>query len=82
MATVRKTITVTEQHESWIEAQIATGNYASDSELIREALREKIERTAEIEAIRAKLIAAEQGGFSDRTVDDIWQEARQKHAAK
>ena len=39
---------------------MTTGQYATDSELIREALREKEMRTAENEYIRTKLIAAEQ----------------------
>jgi len=38
---------------------MATVNYGTDSELIREALREKQNRTAEIESIRAALIESE-----------------------
>ena len=56
---VKKSITVTTQQDAWIEAQIASGGYSNDSEVIREALREKQQRTAELEAIRAKLIASE-----------------------
>ena len=78
MAMVKKSITVTNQHEAWIQAEIAAGNYATDSELIREALREKKNRTAELEAIRAALIEGEKSGFSDRSVDEIWEEARQR----
>ena len=58
-AMVKKSITVTDQQESWIQSQMATGNYGTDSELIREALREKQLRMAEVDIIRAKLIAAE-----------------------
>lgn len=71
MAMVKKSITVTDQQEAWIQAQLAKGHYATDSEIVREALREKQERLAEIEAIRAKLIAAEAGGFSDKSAEDI-----------
>lgn len=71
MAMVKKSITVTDQQEQWIKAQMETGNYGTDSEVIREALREKQNRTAEIETIRAALIAGEQSGISDRTPDDI-----------
>lgn len=78
----KKSITVTEKQDEWIQAQIATGQYASDSEVVREALREKVERTAEINAIRAKLIAAEQSGLSDKTVDEIWDAARKKRSVK
>ncbi len=75
MPMVKKSITVTDQQESWIQAQIATGNYGTDSELIREALREKQLRMDEIDYIRAKLIAseksAEQNGFVDKDRDEI-----------
>ncbi len=71
MAMVKKSITVTDQQESWIQSQMATGNYGTDSELIREALREKQNRTVEIEAIRAALIEGEESGTSDRSPDDI-----------
>ena len=71
MAMVKKSITVTEQQESWMQGQMATGQYATDSELIREALREKEMRMAEIEQIRAKLIRAEQSGFVDKTPEEM-----------
>ena len=75
MPMVKKSITVTDQQESWIQAQMATGQYATDSELIREALREKAMRAAETEYIRAKLIAAEQSvkenGWVEETQDEI-----------
>lgn len=71
MAMVKKSITITDQQDKWIQAQMATGNYGTDSELIREALREKQNRTAEIEAIRAALIEGEESDISDRTPDDI-----------
>jgi antitoxin ParD1/3/4 len=59
MPMVKKSITVTDQQDRWIRAQMETGNYGTDSELIREALREKQSRMNEIDALRAKLIAAE-----------------------
>ena len=75
MAMVKKSITVTDQQENWIQAQMAAGNYGTDSELIREALREKQEREQEVEYIRAKLILAEkrleEEGYSERSAKDI-----------
>ena len=71
MPMVKKSITVTYQQEAWIQSQIATGNYATDSELVREAIREKQLRSVEIEMIRAALIAGEQSGISDRTPEDV-----------
>ncbi len=74
MPMVKKSITVTDQQESWIQAQMATGRYATDSELIREALREKEMRTAEIEQIRAKLIASEKSVEEHGWVEETPQE--------
>jgi len=68
---IKKSITVTEQQEEWIQAQLATGHYASDSEIVREAIREKQMRTAEIERIRAALLQAEESGFSRHGKEDI-----------
>lgn len=74
MPMVKKSITVTDQQESWIQAQMATGNYGTDSELIREALREKQLRMNEVDAIRAKLIAAEQSVEQHGWVEETPQE--------
>lgn len=78
MAMVKKSITVTAQQDQWIRAQMETGNYATDSEVIREALREKEQRAREIDYIRAKLMAAEQSGFSDLTPDEILQKSKKE----
>ena len=68
---IKKSITITEQQEEWIQSQLASGQYASDSEIVREAIREKQMRTAEIERVRAALIQAESRGFSDLDKEEI-----------
>jgi len=79
---VKKSISVTDQQNDWIKAQIESGHYGNESEVVRELIRERQlreqETHAEIQAIRAKLIEAEKGGFTDQTVDQIWEEARQQ----
>ena len=62
MTTVRKTITLTEQQNSWIAAQIDAGSYTNDSEAIRDLIRREQERSFEIESIRQALIEGEQSG--------------------
>ena len=62
MATVRKTITLTEQQDAWIAAQVAAGSYTNDSEAIRDLIRREQERGLEIEGIRQALIEGEQSG--------------------
>ena len=62
MATVRKTITLTDQQVGWIKSQIDAGHYTNDSEFIRDLIRREQERSAEIEALRAALIEGENSG--------------------
>jgi antitoxin ParD1/3/4 len=62
MSTVRKTITLTDQQDGWIKAQIKAGHYTNDSEYIRDLIRREQERSAEIEAIRTALIEGESSG--------------------
>ena len=62
MATVRKTITRTEQQNAWIAAQIDAGSDINDSGAIRDLIRREQERGLEIESIRQALIESEQSG--------------------
>lgn len=78
MPMIKKSITVTDQQDAWIQSQMETGNYGTDSELIREAIREKQMRMAEIEVIRAKLIEGEKSGFSDLTSQKILKKSKEQ----
>jgi len=73
MGMIKKSISVTDQQENWIKAQIASGDYGNDSEVFRDLIRQKQAQNTEIEAIRAALIKAEASGFSSRTSDEIKQ---------
>ena len=39
MATVRKTVTFTEQQDKWIKARIEAGEFTNDSEYLRNLVR-------------------------------------------
>lgn len=62
MATVRKTITLTDQQDGWIKAQVDAGHYTNDSEFIRDLIRREQERSNAVQAVRAALIEGEQSG--------------------
>ena len=62
MGTTRKTITVTDQQDQWIKAQIERGDFTNDSEYIRDLIRRDQARQSGIDAIRAELIKGEQSG--------------------
>ena len=80
MSTVRKTITLTDQQDHWVKAQIEAGHYTNDSEYIRDLIRREQERMGQLEAIRAALIEGENSGapqvFDARTFK---QKMRAKH---
>ncbi|GAW85809.1 antitoxin ParD1/3/4 [Bathymodiolus platifrons methanotrophic gill symbiont] len=59
----KKSITVTEQQDVWIKAQIVTGNYGNESEFLRDLIRKEQNQDADIEAIRVALIKAEGRGM-------------------
>jgi antitoxin ParD1/3/4 len=62
MATIRKTITVTDTQDAWISAQVLAGRFTNDSELIRDLIRREQERFVEVEAVRQALIDGERSG--------------------
>lgn len=51
MAQVKKSITVSEQQDAWIKAQIACGDYASDSEVIRALIRKEQRRAKPVDTM-------------------------------
>jgi antitoxin ParD1/3/4 len=75
MAMVKKSISVTDQQDRWIKAQIQSGHFGNESEVVRELIRERQireqETQADIEAIRSALIEGEQSGLSKQTPDQI-----------
>jgi antitoxin ParD1/3/4 len=78
MATVRKTITLTDQQDEWIKSQISNGDYTNDSEYFRDLIRRDQDK------FRALKTAVEKGlasGVSNRTVDEIWAEAERHYQA-
>lgn len=78
MGMVKKSITVTDQQDAWIKAQIVSGNYGNESEVLRDLIREKQTRNAEIEAIRAAIAEGEQSGMSNRTPQQIVEAAKER----
>ena len=80
MAMVKKSITVTDQQDAWLKAQICAGHYGNESEVLRELIRERQlreqEAQREVEWIRARLIEGERSGFTDQTPAEILQEIK------
>jgi len=62
MSTVRKTITLTDQQDSWIKSRIQAGHYTNDSEFIRDLIRREQERSAQLDLLRGALMEGESSG--------------------
>jgi len=78
MATVRKTVTVTDAQDDWIKAQVANGDFTNDSEYFRDLIRRDQEKER---ALKAAIDEGLASGPSGRSLDDIWAEAEARHTA-
>ena len=79
MSMLRKTITITDQMESWVKQQIDSGRYGNDSEYFRDLIRRDKERLdAEIK-LSQLLDEAEGSGLSQHSVIDIWDKVKKTH---
>lgn len=73
----RVTISMPDQMNSWVEAQISTGRYGNVSEYFRELVRrDQEQREVALQELRALLEKSEASGISDRTPEEIREAAR------
>lgn len=62
MSMQRKTITLTEQQNAWVKAQIKSGHFGNDSEYIRELIRRDQQAQEHLEQLLAALVAGKESG--------------------
>ena len=74
MSMQRKTITITDQMETWVKTQVDSGKYGNDSEYFRDLVRRDQERREAETNLRYLLDEAESSGMSDRSPQEIWAE--------
>ncbi len=82
MATIRKSITFTEQQDIWIKQQIEKGDYTNDSEYLRDLVRKDQANQQKLDELKAAVQEGLDSGISDKTVDEIWREAEERHNKK
>jgi len=58
----RKTITLTEQQEDWVKAQIESGHFGNDSEYIRDLIRRDKQAKERLATLRQALAEGESSG--------------------
>jgi len=80
MATVRKTITLSESQDAWIKSQIARGAFTNDSEYIRDLVKRDQSQEDRLATLRAAIAEGLDSGTSDKSLDDIWSAAEDRAA--
>ncbi len=75
MGIVRKSITFTEKQDQWIKQQIEKGDFTNDSEYIRHLVRNHQVTEQQLLELDMALEEGLNSGISDKSVEDIWNEA-------
>lgn len=68
----RQSISFTPPNDEWLKAQVDSEEYSSKSEVVNDLIR----KAREIETIRARLIEAEQSGFTPQSRAEILAEIK------
>ncbi|WP_198246231.1 ribbon-helix-helix domain-containing protein [methane-oxidizing endosymbiont of Gigantopelta aegis] len=75
---VRQSISITTPNDKWLKAQVESEEYSSKSEVINDLIRKARAQQNEIDYIRARLLRAENNGFTDKTAGDILAELKEE----
>ncbi|MEQ9300945.1 MAG: type II toxin-antitoxin system ParD family antitoxin [Cyclobacteriaceae bacterium] len=78
MATVRKTITFTDQQDKWIKAQITAGEFTNDSEYLRHLVRLDQSKNNKISALKTAIVRGLESGTSESTIPDIMKKVEER----
>lgn len=76
MATMN--ISLPEKMKKWVEEQVATGRYANASDVMRDVIRERQDKDAALEELRAEIQLGLDSGVSGRTPEELREYARRR----
>ena len=65
--------------KAWVEDQINTGHYSNASDYVRDLIRRDQAYQDRREILIKALIAGENSGESDRSIEDIWKSVKARH---
>ncbi|MGL1887023.1 MAG: type II toxin-antitoxin system ParD family antitoxin [Reichenbachiella sp.] len=81
MGTVRKTITLTDQQDQWIKAQISAGEFTNDSEYLRHLIRIDQSKNAKFSTLKTAITKGLESGISESTIPDIMKQVEERMKA-
>ena len=76
MATMN--VSLPDAMKSWVEDQVRTGQYSNVSDYVRDLIRQDHEIRDKRDVLIRALESGESSGVSDRTVDQIWRDVRDR----
>ena len=79
MATMN--VSLPDAMKAWVEEQVQTGRYGNSSDYVRDLVRRDQERAAARAALYKLLDEGVEGGFSEQSAEDIFEEARREASA-
>ncbi len=75
------TISLTDQEQEWLDTQAESGRYRNSNDYLRNLIHKDRERAVKIATMQKRVDEAISSGISDRSLDEIWEEARRKATA-
>lgn len=78
MATIRKSITFTEQQDNWVKLQVEEGYYTNDSEYIRDLIRKDQASKQKIYELKLAIQEGIDSGVSNKSIPDIMNEVEER----
>ncbi len=76
MATMN--VSLPDPMKDWVEAQAETGRYSNASDYVRDLIRRDQERQDKIAHMQGLVTRALESGVSDKSMDEILNEARKR----
>lgn len=79
MATMN--VSLPDAMKDWVETRAETGRYSNSSDYVRDLIRRDQERIEKIAAMQKLIDEAIESGESDRSMEDILEDARRRARA-
>ena len=76
MATMN--ISVPDPMKDWVQSQVDTGAYANTSDYVRDLIRQDQQQRNKLAVLQAAITAGIESGTSDKSFDQIIEQARNK----
>ena len=72
----RQSISLTQPNDEWLKSQVDLNEYTSKSELVNDLIRQARSQQIQINWLKAKLVKAEESGFTTDSKEDIRRQSK------